>query len=168
MMLDINNDMALIDELYAPEDCERIKAIYSEDVSARQSLMQSFGHRIIANENILMSKPLDILALLCMTATFASSPLECQTVAVIVHKHILDENPLPYIIDDRGITLAEKSLVALSFFLPAMERRHKRRGAPSPAFYRSASKIMFSRCDHQDIADHHEQWESFFAEMLLM
>jgi hypothetical protein len=167
-MQKLNNDMALIDELYAPEDCERIKAIYSEDVSARQSLMQSFGHRIIANENILTSKPLDILALLCMTATFASSPLECQTVAVIVHKHILDANPLPYIVDDHGITLAEKCLVSLSFFLPAMESRHKRRGAPSPSFYRSASKIMFSRCDHQDIADHHEQWESFFAEMLLM
>ena len=167
-MFELNNDMALIDELYAPEDCERIKAIYSEDVSARQSLMQSFGHRIIANENILTSKPLDILALLCMTATFASSPLECQTVAVIIHKHILDDNPLPYIVDDHGITLAEKSLVSLSFFLPAMERRHKRRGAPSPSFYRNASKIMFSRCDQQAIADHHEQWESFFAEMLLM
>ena len=85
--------MALIDELYAPEECERIKAIYSEDVSARQALMQSFGHRIIANENILMSKPLDVLALICMTATFASSPAECQTVAVIVHKHIMDTNP---------------------------------------------------------------------------
>jgi len=167
-MLNINNDMALIDELYAPEECERIKAIYSEDVSARQSLMQSFGHRIIANENILTSKPLDILALVCMTATFASSPLECQTVAIIVHKHILDADPLPYVVDDHGITLAEKCLVSLSFFLPAMERRHKRRGAPSPSFYRSASKIMFSRCDQQAIADHHEQWESFFAEMLLM
>jgi hypothetical protein len=167
-MLNINNDMALIDELYAPEECERIKAIYSEDVSARQSLMQSFGHRIIANENILTSKPLDILALVCMTATFASSPLECQTVAVIVHKHILDADPLPYVVDDHGITLAEKCLVSLSFFLPAMERRHKRRGAPSPSFYRNASKIMFSRCDQQAIADHHEQWESFFAEMLLM
>jgi hypothetical protein len=168
MMLELNNDMALIDELYAPEECERIKAIYSEDVSARQSLMQSFGHRIIANENILTSKPLDILALVCMTATFASSPLECQTVAIIVHKHILDADPLPYVVDDHGITLAEKCLVSLSFFLPAMERRHKRRGAPSPSFYRNASKIMFSRCDQQAIADHHEQWESFFAEMLLM
>jgi hypothetical protein len=167
-MLNINNDMALIDELYAPEECERIKAIYSEDVSARQSLMQSFGHRIIANENILTSKPLDILALVCMTATFASSPMECQTVAIIVHKHILDADPLPYVVDDHGITLAEKCLVSLSFFLPAMERRHKRRGAPSPSFYRNASKIMFSRCDQQAIADHHEQWESFFAEMLLM
>lgn len=168
MMLELNNDMALIDELYAPEECERIKAIYSEDVSARQSLMQSFGHRIIANENILTSKPLDILALVCMTATFASSPMECQTVAIIVHKHILDADPLPYVVDDHGITLAEKCLVSLSFFLPAMERRHKRRGAPSPSFYRNASKIMFSRCDQQAIADHHEQWESFFAEMLLM
>lgn len=160
--------MALIDELYAPEDCVRIKAIYSEDVSARQSLMQSFGHRIIANESILTSKPLDILALVCMTASFASSPAECQTVALIVHKHILDDNPLPYIMDDHGIALAEKTLVALSFFLPAMEYRHRRRGAPSPNFYRNASKIMFSRCDQQEIADHHEQWESFFAEMFLM
>lgn len=160
--------MALIDELYPDEDCTRIKLIYKEDPSSRQALMEAFGHRIIQNQEILVSKPLDILALVCMTADFANSPTECQTVAVIVHKHINTKDPLPYIIDDHGITLAEKSLVSLSFFLPAMEQRHKRRGAPSPKFYRQASKTMFSRCDHDDIAEHHEKWENFFSEMFLM
>lgn len=160
--------MALIDELYSPQDCKRIQAIYSEDPESRASLMQAFGRRIIENESILTSKPLDILALICMTATFADSPTECQTVAVIIHKHIKTTNPLPFILDDHGITLAEKTLTALSFFLPAMQHRHRYRGAPSPEFYRKASKVMFARCDHEDIAAHHEQWEAFFSEMFLV
>ena len=160
--------MALIDELYSPEDCERIKAIYSEDPSSRAALMQSFGRQIIASDKILVSKPLDILALICMTASFADSPAECQAVAIIVHKHLVSTNPLPYILDDHGITLAEKSLVSLSFFMPAMKWRTQYRGAPTPDFYRRASKVMFSRYDHNDIAEHHEQWESFFSEMFLV
>lgn len=159
--------MALIDELYSPEDCKRIKLIYKEDPSSRKALMEALGHKVIQNEEILTSKPLDILALICMTADFASSHNECHTVAVIVHKHINTKDPLPYVMDDHGITLAEKCLVSLSFFLPALERRH-RKGAPSPSFYRNASKIMFSRCEHEDIANHHEKWENFFSEMLLM
>jgi hypothetical protein len=159
--------MALIDELYSPEDCQRIKLIYKEDPSSRKALMEAFGHKIVANQEILTSKPLDVLALICMTADFASSHNECHTVAIIVHKHINTKNPLPYILDDQGITLAEKCLVSLSFFLPALERRYKK-GAPSPDFYRKASKVMFSRCEHEDIANNHEKWENFFSEMLLM
>lgn len=159
--------MALIDELYTPEQCTRIKALYAEDVSSRSVLMKAFGQKIVENEGILLSKPLDILALICMTASFAHSPLECQTVAVIIHKHLMDVNPLPYVLDDHGITLAEKTLVSLSFYYSAMEKRHKRRGAPSPSFYRQASKIMFSRCNQPEIAEHHEQWECFFSEMFL-
>jgi hypothetical protein len=160
--------MALIDELYSPEDCTRIKAIYKEDPNSRKALLEAFGHKIIENQEILTSKPLDVLALICMTADFANSHEECQTVAVIVHKHINTANPLPYMLDDYGILLAEKCLVSLSFFLPALEARHKRKGAPSPSFYRKASKIMFSKFEHNDIAEHHEKWENFFSEMLLM
>lgn len=159
--------MALIDELYSEEDCERIKALYKEDVSSRQVLLEAFGHKIIQNDNILTSKPLDVLALICMTAEFANSQNECHAVAIMVHKHINTKDPLPYILDDHGITLAEKCLVSLSFFLPALERRY-RKGAPSPDYYRKAGKLMFSRCDHEDIANNHEKWESFFSEMFLM
>ena len=160
--------MALIDELYSPEDCKRIKALYSEDVDSRAALMQAFGRRIIESQSILTSKPLDVLALICMTASFADSATECQTVALIIHKHIKTTNPLPYLLDDQGIILAEKTLTSLAFFMPAMEHRHRYRGAPSPDFYRRASKLMFSRYEHEDIAAHHEQWESFFAEMFLI
>ena len=64
--------MALIDELYSPEDCTRIKAIYKEDPNSRKALLEAFGHKIIENQEILTSKPLDVLALICMTADFAT------------------------------------------------------------------------------------------------
>lgn len=159
--------MALIDELYTAEECEKIKALYSEDVGSRKTLLKSFGQKIIENDNILISTPLDILCLICMTANFAYSETECQTVAIIVHKHLRTLNPLPYILDDHGFLLAEKTLVSLSFFLPAMIHRSKRRGAPSPDFYRKASKLLFSKNEHTEISENHEKWECFLCEMLL-
>ena len=87
--------MALIDELYSPEDCQRIKLIYKEDPSSRKALMEAFGHKIVANQEILTSKPLDVLALICMTADFASSHNECHTVAIIVHKQHFTKKVFP-------------------------------------------------------------------------
>ena len=159
--------MALIDELYDSGDCEKIKLLYSSDPSSRDSIMQAIGYKILDSEKVLLSKPLDILSLVCCTASFASSKEECQTVAIIVHKGLNYENPLPYILDDHGFKLAEKTLTALSFFRKAMEKRTKYHGAPSPEFYRSASILLFKKNNHLDIAEHHVQWEGFLNEVFL-
>lgn len=159
--------MALIDELYTPEQCSIIKSLYSDDADARHQLMISFGSKIIESDKILTSPAVDIIALVCTTATFARSTTEPHQVAVMVHKHIIDEDPLPMLSRDHGLLFSEKALVALSFFGPAMSHRHQRRGAPSPDFYRQASKLMFRRHDLDDIADNHERWESFLSEVFI-
>ena len=102
-----------------------------------------------------------------MNADFANDKEECHTVSIIVFKGLKLENPLPYVSDDNGFLLAEKTLVSLSFFRSAMERRTKYHGAPSPNFYRMASKLLFSKNGHQGISDHHEQWEAFLSEMFV-
>jgi hypothetical protein len=84
----------------------------------------------------------------------------------MVYKRLKEKNPLPYVMDDRGIELAEKSFVSLSFFYPALVKRHKK-GAPSPSFYRQQSKRLFEIHGYSEIAEHHEKWENFFNEFFV-
>ncbi len=159
--------MVLIDELYDDNQKESIKRLYSTDVASRDAIMKAIGSKIIESDKILISNPVDILSLICCTAPFASSKEECQKVAIIVYKGLSYENPLPYILDDHGFVLAEKTLTALSFYKSAMEYRCRYHGAPTPEFYRGASIIMFRRNNEDDIADHHILWENFLSEMFI-
>ena len=159
--------MVLIEELYTPKAAHFIRDLYHSDPSARESFYEAFGNKILqSREKILSSDPLNILMFICSTAKFSSSSEESQHVAIIVYKRIKQENPLPYVLDDKGIDLAEKSLVALSFFKPALISRWKK-GAPHPEFYRNCSKKMFKSEGFSEIADHHEQWENFFSEFFI-
>lgn len=159
--------MTLVDELYSPEDRERIKLLYQEDLESRESLIQLIGSKILDTDKILTSSPLDVLFFICSLAKFAETQNECQYVAKVVFSRLRDPKPLPYVLDDQGLILAEKTLIALSFFLPAMEYRTKRHGSPKPSFYREISKRIFIVNDQEDVAEHHEQWEGFLAEMFL-
>ena len=160
--------MSLIEQLYDEKSVELIRNLYKEDPSSRKQLYSAFASKILEkSDQILTSSPLDILSLLCMTANFADSKEECQQVAIIVFNGLKRENPLPYLMDDQGFILAEKTLVALSFFNSAMEHRTKYHGAPTPLFYRRTSKILFEQNGHSDISEHHEKWESFLSEMFL-
>lgn len=160
--------MSLIEQLYDEKSVELIRSLYKDDPDSRDKLYSAFADKILEkSDKILISSGLDIISLLCMTANFADSKEECQQVAVIVYKGLKYENPLPYIMEDKGFLLAEKTLVALSFFGLAMERRTKYHGAPSPIFYRNASKMLFETNGYPNIAEHHEKWETFLKEMFL-
>jgi hypothetical protein len=160
--------MSLIEQLYDEKSVGLIRAIYAEDLSSRQSLFQAFGQKILEKqETFLIAKPLDILTLICMTASFAESPEESQEVAIIFFKRIGDINPLPYISEDRGLILAEKTLVSLSLYPKAMEKRWKYKGAPSPNFYREVSKLIFKKNEKHSIVRNYEKWESFFSEIFV-
>lgn len=164
----INIYVSLIDELYNADSVKWIKQIYSDDPNSKELLYESFGHKIVESQEIfLQSKPLDIVCLICMTAKFAENKEECQTVGIIVHKGLKYENPLPYMLDDHGFLLAEKTLVALSFFRSAMDYRAKYKGAPTSKFYREASKLLFRKNGHDNIADNHEKWENFLSEIFI-
>lgn len=161
----INNYVSLIEQLYDEKTVKLIRSLYTNDVEARTSLFKAFGHKLIEkSETFVNSKPLDLLTLICMTATFPDNEQECQEVAIIIYKRMKDDEPLPYISSDQGILLAEKTLVSLSFYPRAMEKRWKYHGAPSPDFYRRASKLLFEKNNMECIANHHEKWEAFFSE----
>jgi hypothetical protein len=159
--------MTLIEELYNSAAVDLIRDLYKDDPQSKESFYEAFGNKILQSQSkILLSKPLDILMLICSTAKFAASKEECSQVAVIIYKRLKENNPLPYVLDDRGLDLAEKSLVALSFFKPALMARWKK-GAPHPRFYRNYSKRNFESEGYYEIAEHHEQWENFFSEFFI-
>lgn len=159
--------MTLIEELYSFKAVGLIRDLYQEDDGVKESFYKAFGNKILQSQNkFLSSDPLSILMFVCSTAPFSSSNEESQQVAIIIHSRMKEPNPLPYVMDDRGLDLAEKCLVSLSFFYPAMVKRWKK-GGPSPDFYRGFSKRIFESQGHTDISDHHEQWERFFMEFFV-
>lgn len=161
--------LALIEQLYSEPECENIKKLFLEDSSCRLSLREAIGNKIILEkEKFLSSNPLDTLCLLCLTAKFATSEDECHRVAITVYQFL--DKPLdiiPSLLEDEGLKLASKSLMALSFRVKALEKRWKYHGAPSPSFYRKVSKTIFSSHGQKDLAAHHEQWEGFLGELLV-
>jgi hypothetical protein len=157
---------ALIDELYEPDDCNKIRSFYKEDGSLHSALRQAIGEQItLKSEKFLSSNPVDIICLICLTAKFASSEDECHRVAITVCQMLDEHDPLPYLHKDDPLTLASKTLISLSFFYKALEHRFSRHGAPSPKFYRNISKSVYKSNKQPDIAAHHEKWEGFLGEM---
>lgn len=159
---------ALIDELYGPEDCNKIRSFYKEDNSLHLALRQAIGDQItIKSEKFLSSNPVDVICLICLTARFASSEDECHRVGITVCQMLDEPDPLPYIHKDEPLTLASKTLISLSFFYKALEHRFSRHGAPSPQFYRETSKSIYKSNKQPDIAAHHEKWEGFLGELFI-
>jgi hypothetical protein len=158
---------SLIEKLYSNKAVELIRDLYYDDVDAKESFYEAFGNKILEKQDVFLdTKALDLLMLICNTAKFAYSLEECHSVAFIIHRRVKDVSPLPYLLDDHGINLAEKSFISLSFFYPALEKRWKK-GAPSPAFYRNCAKKIFAANNLEELADHHEQWEAFFSEIFV-
>lgn len=159
--------MALVDELFSLEQSAMIKSLYSSDPESQRALMVSIGKKVVENESVLISSALDIIAMIFSTASFCKTPEEPHTVAVMIHKHINDPSPLPMISSDASLVFSEKTLISLALFSGAMLLRHTRRGAPCPDFYRQVSKTILRQHDMDDIADNHERWEAFIAEMFV-
>lgn len=159
--------MTLIEELYSQNAVNLIRDLYYNDVEAKQSFYTAFGNKILESQaKILLSKPLDIIMFICSTAKFSSSPEESSQVAIMVYNKLKEPNPLPYILDDKGINLAEKILISLSFFKPALYARWKR-GGPHPDFYRNYSKRIFIAEGLEEVSNNHERWENFFSEFFI-
>ena len=158
--------LSLIKELYTNEDCKRIQTFYKEDNSLHKALKEAIGSKIIqSNNKFLTTNPTDIICLICLTSKFAASEDECHRVAITVCQMFQEPNPLPYIHSDDRLIVASKTLIALSFFYKAMEKRWRQHAAPSPTFYRNTSKAIYIKNKQPDIAAHHEKWEGFLGEM---
>ena len=159
----------LIEQLYSPDECKAIKKLYKEDPAVHNLIRNSIGTRIVVStDKILTTNAVDVVCLMCLTAKFASSDDECHRVAITVYQYYdKPQELLPNITEDFGLGFASKTLIALSFRAKAMEKRWKYHGAPSPSYYRQASKSTFKKYGQDDIAAHHEKWEGFLGELFV-
>ena len=144
------------------------KRVLRRRVSKKDHSKRIGSKIVIEKDKILLSNPIDILYLVCLTSKFASSDDECHRVAMTVHQYFSKPKlALPMLSEDQGLTFATKTLIALSFFAKALEHRWRHHGAPTPAFYRKISKATFANHGQEDIAAHHEQWEGFLGELFV-
>lgn len=159
----------LIEELYTPKEAASLKTLFLQDEQLRERILEAIGNKVFLEKHkILVSKPIDIIYIVCLMAKFAESEDECFRVAVSVFHHFTNTvNILPQMSEDRGLKFATKTLIALSFHLPALKKRWQMHGAPSPDYYRQVSKSIFNIHGQEDLAKHHEQWESFLGEFFI-
>jgi hypothetical protein len=160
---------SLIEQLYNSKNCEALKNLYQTDLESKTSIKKAIGTKLATDsEKIVTSNAIDVLFLVCLTASFADSEDECNRVAITIYQHHDKvKQTIPSLLLDQGLVFANKSLIALSFYPQALEKRWKYHGAPKPEFYRKASKMGFKIHGQKDIAAHHEHWEAFLGEMFV-
>lgn len=156
----------LISQLYSKRQTQIIQKLYIEDLSSHKSIYQSISAKLFESEQFINAKALDMLSLIFMQNSFRASQEEIFSVAIFVYKSLFYEHPLPYLSDGNTLEFSIKTLTSLSFFRHAMEKQTERHGAPTPNYYREASKIIFKRNGYEDIATNHLRWENFLCEAL--
>lgn len=165
----MSKEDVLIEQLYTSKECEIIRSFYTDDPSSKLSIREAISTKLITDSTkIVINKPIDVLYLICLSAKFASSEEECHTIAITVYQFYNKVNEmLPCLATDRGLGFANKALMSLAFRPQALEKKWKYHGAPKPSFYRELSKSIFKMNEQQDIASHHEQWETFLGEIFV-
>ena len=159
----------LIEQLYNLKNCKALKDLYETDPETRPSIKQAIGSKLItATNKIITSNAIDALFMICLTAKFADSEDECNRVAITIYQyHDKTKALIPSLVDDRDLVFSSKCLISLAFFPQKLEKRWKQYAAPKPDFYRQLSKAIYKTFDQNDIAAHHEKWESFLGEVLV-
>lgn len=163
------SETPLIDQIYNKKECEAIREFHKEEPQTRQLLREAIGSKLVtAQDKIIHSNAIDAICLMCLTAKFADSEDECHRVAITVYQHHdKTKDILPSLVSDRDLKFANKTLITLSFYPQALEKKWKFHGAPKPDFYRQLSKTVYRIHDQNDIASHHEQWEAFLSEIFI-
>lgn len=148
-----------------------VSSLYKSDASSRLAILQTLASRNLSNEYSPVDSGIrlgDAMCLICLKFPSASEESEPLIVASFLLKVNRESKPLPMLSEDAELKFCAKTLVALSLFLPAMNHRTTRHGAPRPDYYRSASiSILRSRTPaHRALASHHRAWEIFLQENL--
>jgi hypothetical protein len=127
--------------------------------------LQMLGREILQNKKVVAGFPLDQLRAITSLADFADRA-ECKNAALLIYEGIHRTDILPYVMMHHGMELAVRCFVSLSLFPEALEARMKRRGAPSPDFYRHCGKDVLSKEGFPRISLHFEMWEEYLQRNL--
>lgn len=156
-----------MDFLYSAADCARIRDLYEDD-DLKPLLQKQIGAKILEDRDTFIDgNAIDVLAMICMNQNFTSDSREVLSVSFFIRRGLTNPNPLPMVTEHKGLDLASKTLVALSFFKPYMVKRWQKFAAPHPSWYRKASQLEFMRAGYKSLAINHRKWEAFLFERLI-
>jgi len=156
----------LIDSLFPSDDADSIRRLW-EDKGSHLLLEQEIGKRLIESDVIIDELPLTQLMFIATLSPFASSKKECYDVAEIIYWGMQKSDILPLVTEHQGKALAYRCLISLGLFKPALIKRHRRHGSPSPDFYRAVGIESFSSVGMSDIGLHFGRWECFMNEFFV-
>lgn len=135
-----------------------------DDKDCRPAINRHIGNALAKTDEIIEDLPFEQIICTLSGAGFADSETECVCVARMVYVTISKKDILPLVTVHSGVELASRCLVSLGLFIKAIEERSKRRGAPTPQFYRGVGIMSCKRCDMGDIAQHFTNWEGYLGE----
>jgi hypothetical protein len=160
----MNEKTSIISQLFNKKQAKSLQNLFISDPSSHKVIYQSIATKLFDNEKIILGKGLDILSLILKNNSFGAADQEVFTVAIFIHKSLFFDNPLPYLVESNSLNFAIKTLTSLSFYMEAMEKRTERYGAPSPSYYRRTSQLVLKHHGYNEIAEKHQNWESFLIE----
>ncbi len=129
-----------------------------EDKASHSALLKSIYNEMMDSARIMNLPASDQFLVLFSQADFAKSDDERVYVAGIFRKRLCDLDILPRITKHKGVQLAEKGLVSLSFFNEYLESRY---GKPAVRFYRGQSVSRFEGAGRFDVAQNFEAWTEY-------
>lgn len=100
-------------------------------------------------------------------AHFILSEEEPLFIGAMIFYCLKKNDIFPSLIEHTGKDFSSRTLVSLSLFGAAMERKHKKFGAPSPDYYKNVA-IMYLKSDGlADIANNFDKWTGYINNRLV-
>lgn len=156
--------MSMLGEIFGPEREPTILTL-CRDEECRGHVLRAMGPSIMARTEVVSDLPFETVASTVSMARFAASDSECTDIAGIICRTMKRTDILPLLSCHRGVPLAERCLVSLSFFRKALDHRWMFHGAPRAEFYRQVGIQVFMNNDMGAIASHFASWEAFLGEV---
>lgn len=155
-------------ETLANKACQRL---YQTDPTSRLQILQALSKAPLPNQPFYEEKtPSQFFTLICFKFPHPSDEEEPLIAAQFLVSLSQEIQPLPLLSEDTPLQFCAKTLVSLALFKTALTKRWAYRGAPHPNFYRETAKTYLQTLSpaHQALSKHHERWESFLHEQLLV
>lgn len=152
--------MSVIKSLFLAKD-KAVQELW-QDPQIREQLLKDAAKEMMDCEDFIWNHPKEQLIALAMQSSFSDYEESCY-VAEIINKYLPETKDIfPLVTKHKGLELAERGLVSLSFFYDFMKKRERRYGAPSPEFYGKMARLEFERNFKPKISKHFEDWKEFW------
>lgn len=155
-------------ETLANKACQRL---FQDDPQSRHQILQSLAKNPLPEHPFCeKGSPGQLFTLICLKFPNPSEEEEPLVAAQFLVRLYREAQPLPLLCEDSPIAFCAKTLVSLALFKTALTKRWDSQGAPHPNFYRETAKTYLKSLSpaHKALGQHHERWENFLHEQLLV